>query len=183
MSANSVAPLNGVWQQFRTDSDAAVYQARKTGDASGFDAVARRELGYFSHEYVAADGITITPIVRFWDPSKSCMVEFPSGILTEAWKTPTFENGWAAGSVACQYKSNSEGLVKIEGIVAGGTATKGTAIFNLPEGWRPERTVVFPVVDNDVGVGTVGVTTSGDVVILSGSNTKLDLSNISFYRT
>jgi len=169
-------PLNSTFQRFVCDADHAVFQSRKSSNIyQGIDFVNRPASGYASFEI---DSGTYESI-KFLSTGKC---EFPQGIVTESWITPSYQNGWGAGSVPFQYKANSEGLIKFAGIVAGGTATSLTVIFNLPATHRPERTVVFPVVDNDTGFATVGITTGGDVVIISGTNVKLDLSSISFYR-
>jgi hypothetical protein len=181
ITAQATSPVGSAWQQFRTAADTAVFQSRRIADLSGIDFVDRPSLNYASFEILDATGTLVAVPVKIWGSSKNYRVQFPQGVLTEDWQNPGFQNSWGNGSVPLQYKSNSEGLVKFAGIVAGGTATNGTVIFQLPVGWRPERTVVFPVVSNDTALGTVGVTTSGNVVYLSGGNVKLDLSGISFY--
>lgn len=179
ISAKAAAPMASAWMRLVTDADVAIFQSRYV-NLAGFDFVNRKNDDYAAIEYSNGSYVDGVPI-KLWGPTGSYQVEFPHGIKTANWQTPTFQNGWADGSIPFAYKINSEGLVKFAGIVAGGTATTGTVIFTLPVGRRPERTVVFPVVDNDTAFGSVGITATGDVVILAGSNTKLDLSSIAFY--
>jgi hypothetical protein len=181
ITAQATAPMGSAWQRYRTDADTAVFQSRRIADLSGIDFVDRPTLNYASFEILDATGNLVAVPIKIWGTSKNYRIQFPQGVFTEDWQNPGFQNSWGNGSVPMQYKANSEGMVKFAGIVAGGATGSGTVIFQLPVGWRPERTVVFPVVSNDTALGTVGVTTAGNVVYLSGGNVKLDLSSISFY--
>ncbi len=56
----------------------------------------------------------------------------------QAWQTPTFQNSWAdygSGYSALGYFKDSQGIVHIRGVVAGGSC--GYAVFTLPAGYRP----------------------------------------------
>jgi hypothetical protein len=180
VTSESVAPVNSAFQRYRSDADYAVFQARGLTEVDqGVDFVNRASLGLAAFEVL--DGLgTVREVFKIFGATGQ--IEIPFGLITEALKTPSYINGWADGPVPLRYKSNSEGLVKFSGICSGGTATSGTVIFNLPVGWRPARTEVFAVVSNDTSFGSVGITSTGDVVILAGTNVKLDLSGICFYR-
>jgi hypothetical protein len=145
---------------------------------SGIDFINRASLGYAVFELLNGLG-GIKEALRLYGTGK---VEFPFGIKVEPLKTPTFENGWSAGSVPVRYRVGPDGMVKMSGIFQGGTAVSGTVMGMFEAGDYPERTEVFVVPANDVGVATVGVTSTGQIVYLSGGNVKIDVSSISFYR-
>ncbi len=180
VTASSANPLNSTFQRYQSDADYAIFQARAISEiASGVDFVNRRSLGYASVE-VLVNG-SVKEVIKFIGTSGKA--EFPNGVVTEDWKNPSYQNGWGDGIIPLSYKASSEGLVKFAGNVSGGTTTFGTVIFNIPVGWRPDRDMVFPVVDNDLSFGSVVVEATGNVLFSSGTNAKLDLSNISYYRT
>jgi hypothetical protein len=97
------------------------------------------------------------------------------------WQDVSFQNSWAnaGGSLAtAQYRLKS-GIVFIKGTVDTGTATAGTVIFALPEGYRPAEDLEFVNISNGA-VGQFDVQSDGDVVIQVGSNTSFALT-CSFY--
>lgn len=169
----ATSPLNNTFQRYQCDEDYAVFQARKLSTLEGIDFVYRPTSNYGAIEFDTNE------IVRFHQTDNRA--EFPQGIRVGVYLTPDpLLNGWAFGSEPLRYIHTNEGIITFEGIVSGGTTTPLTVIFNLPELYRPRKNLVFPVVDNDTSIGTVGIQPNGNVVILSGSNTKLDLSSIMF---
>lgn len=123
------------------------------------------------------DGHIITDTI-----TSSGLATFNGGIEIEDWIVPTLLNSWVVSGDGTEYKKNAEGLVKFVGSVKNGVATQGTIIFTLPVGYRPDRTIAFPVVDNYTAVGTILIDrATGNVVIWAATNVNLDLSSVSFY--
>ncbi|MET3943186.1 hypothetical protein ABIC22_005998 [Paenibacillus sp. PvP094] len=61
-----------------------------------------------------------------------------------AWITPTLLNSWVRHSTArptLRYYKDSQGVVHLEGVIRSGVVTSGTALCNLPVGYRPALTV------------------------------------------
>lgn len=95
-------------------------------------------------------------------------------IIQEEVKLPSLLNSWnnAAGYGSTSYWIDSCGIVHLSGVVSGGTASSGTTLFVLPEGYRPTAIELF---------GTIKVQTDGAVRLaqaFSGAN--LSLCGISF---
>ncbi len=85
--------------------------------------------------------------------------------------SPWFENAWVnvattldnARPRAAFYMS-SDGEVRLRGHIRGGQA--GTRVFQLPTGFRPEKTLQFIVPNDSGGHTTVEVQQDGSVVVL-----------------
>lgn len=95
-------------------------------------------------------------------------------IIQEEVKSPSLLNLWnnAAGYGSTSYWIDSCGIVHLSGVMSGGTASSGTTLFVLPEGYRPEATELFD---------TIKVQTDGAVQLaqaFSGAN--LSLCGITF---
>ena len=95
-------------------------------------------------------------------------------IIQEEVKLPSLLNSWnnAAGYGSTSYWIDSCGIVHLSGAMSGGTASSGTTLFVLPEGYRPEATELFD---------TIKVQTDGAVQLaqaFSGAN--LSLCGITF---
>ena len=88
----------------------------------------------------------------------------------ENWITPNLLNGWqhyGAPFGPVQYRKRPDGLVEIRGLCTAGSY--GTAIFNLPAGYRPVgRTIIFPGENQTTSVGDMRVSEDGNVAIQSG---------------
>ena len=100
-------------------------------------------------------------------------------VIGENWQFVTFKNSWTdyAGDVGRYYK-DAIGTVHLRARVANGAAIPST-VFTLPEGYRPEYTLYFPVVANGA-FGYVNVQPDGDVIILAGSTIWTSLAGITF---
>lgn len=95
-------------------------------------------------------------------------------IIQEDVKLPSLLNSWnnAAGYGSTSYWIDSCGIVHLSGVMSGGTASSGTTLFVLPEGYRPTVTELF---------GTIKVQTDGTVLLAQAfSDTNLSLCGISF---
>lgn len=178
---SSPSPQNSCWMHFRTDADVAIFQSRNSNGQEGVDFVNRYFSGYASIEIIGPG--YVHEALRFNGPSKGSKPSFPRGIYIEPWQTPTsFSNSWASDTnEPIKYRKDHTNCVRFNGIVKGGLTTVTTVIFTLPVGYRPAHFAVFPVVSNDTSFGSVGITPDGNVVFLSGTNVKLDLSAVSFY--
>lgn len=114
----------------------------------------------------------------------------PRVYQTDLYK-PALLNGWTLfdatyDRIAKVYFDVQSGRVWLEGIIAGGTTTNGTALFNVPAYMRPKFSKNFAVVSNDAfgAIGVVGNNkasgTSGDVVVRVASATWLSLDGVSW---
>ncbi|CAH8248850.1 hypothetical protein WJ0W_007033 [Paenibacillus melissococcoides] len=102
---------------------------------------------------------------------------------------PTLLNGWVDyGSPfehSFYYKDDSN-VVSIEGLIGRGTAALGTSLFILPTGFRPDKSLIFPVLGWVTGVGEALVRIDVDptgIVKIGSPNAKndyLSLQGISF---
>lgn len=90
----------------------------------------------------------------------------------EAQVTPTLLNGWvdynAATDLPARYYKGRNGRVYVSGVVKSGTTTVGTVFFNLPSGYRPAQSAIFPVY-MDGGTGFIKVLATGDVTVTLAS--------------
>lgn len=107
-------------------------------------------------------------------------IKLPASVVIEQWNTPSFLNSWINyGSTRnpVGYFKDPFGIVHLRGVAKSGTI--GTAIFNLPAGYRPTNQEVFPVVSNGT-FGYCDVFSSGDVVASSGTNLAFALDGMTF---
>ena len=99
----------------------------------------------------------------------------------EAWQSATLTNGWSnwgGGYETARFFKDNFGIVHLSGLITGGTA--GTALFQLPVGYRPSGNLIFPAA-NANQYTEVTVNSSGSVTVAGGANnTWLSLSGISF---
>ena len=99
------------------------------------------------------------------------------------WRTPTLAGAWAnvGGSQSARYRRKN-GLVQIEGLVAGGAT--GSTIFTLPAGFRPSAPSYYLVMANN-GAAQLRVQSDGTVShiawVAGGTNALLSLSDISSF--
>ena len=100
-------------------------------------------------------------------------------IQQPAWTNATYQNGWVDSSASYHsvgYYKDSHGTVHLRGIAKNGT--NGTAIFTLPPGYRPSKSMIFPAASNGA-FGYADITTGG-AVVATGSNAWFSLDGISF---
>lgn len=100
------------------------------------------------------------------------------------WFTPTLQNSWAnlAGFTPAGYMKDENGIVRLRGVVASGSASTAV-VFTLPQGFRPATRVMGIGVSAGAFV-RVDVQTDGTVFIATGgSTTSLSLDSISFQST
>ena len=98
------------------------------------------------------------------------------------WQDVTFENSWVNfGSTFndAQFRSIGDKQVQLRGIVKDGTVGSGFPVFTLPEGFRPVKDYIFPVVSNNA-LGRIDVEDTGGVEVVIGSNVFVSLDGILF---
>lgn len=98
---------------------------------------------------------------------------------SESFIAPALTNGWVnfgLGFGDAGYYKDPAGVVHLRGLVSSGS---GLPIFNLPVGYRPYAGCLFAVVANGA-FGRVDVNSSGDVALVTGSNTYVSLEGITF---
>jgi len=106
-------------------------------------------------------------------------------IVQEAWITPSYLNGWLDYATSgdtnwgpTAYYKGTDGRVYLRGLARAGTC--GTAIFNLPAGYRPAKYRTFSSVSMDLFV-RVNIAPNGDVIAVAGCNNSwVSLDGISF---
>lgn len=97
---------------------------------------------------------------------------------------PTFQNSWVnyADGIheTAGFWKQSDGWVRLKGLVKNGTTAAGTVIFTLPSGYAPPWTCYF-VVSTNSDAGVIRVETSGTVRVHGAiSNLYASLANITF---
>jgi hypothetical protein len=104
-----------------------------------------------------------------------------------AWITPTLLNGWINYSSAYQpigYYKDSQGIVRLRGLISSGTSNTGTFVFNLPKGYRPKKAALFSVLTSNGTVlvpATLEIASNGVAYLgFAGGNVWLSLENISY---
>lgn len=81
------------------------------------------------------------------------------------------------------FSKSSSGRVFLKGLVKGRSATSPTinnVIGTLPEGYRPEGTLVFQVLTSPNTEARVDIKSNGDIIFNSGTGTWISLDSISF---
>ena len=108
----------------------------------------------------------------------------PVGAAVGAWTPVTFLNGWinaGGGYQVGQYRLVGD-MVQLRGRVQNGAM--GTAMFNLPTGFRPPATTTIAtgsVVSSSWAFGVLDCTPDGNVTpFVPGSNQGITLSGLSF---
>ncbi|PAD78019.1 hypothetical protein [Paenibacillus campinasensis] len=102
------------------------------------------------------------------------------------WIAPTLLNGWEnyGGSFTkAGYYKDSAGIVHLKGLIKFGTAVAGTLLFTLPEGYRPNAVMIFPVSSNNGSqnvLARLDVTSTGSVIFNSGGNSWFSLDGVHF---
>lgn len=116
-------------------------------DLSVQNAYQRRRAVPILTALAAAGSIPHVPITgdRLGDRVRALLGDTALG----AWRTvgatgePSFQNGWVSGSgvSAVMYRKESGGLVRLKGVLYGGSSSGSTA-FQLPAGYRPAASAV-----------------------------------------
>ena len=96
----------------------------------------------------------------------------------------TLQNGWGLYNAAFSdawYIKDSEGYVTISGTIAGGTATNGTILANLPVDYRPAKSEYFPTFAQTVAPavvpGNILVTAvAGNIVYVTGDTALMSIA-------
>jgi hypothetical protein len=100
-----------------------------------------------------------------------------AALSPDYWVTASLNSGWSnslgAPYTTVQYLKDAFGAVRVKGRVSGGTGV----IFTLPTGYRPTSSMTFPTYANG-SLGVLTVDTSGNVELLVGTATSVDLSPI-----
>lgn len=104
-------------------------------------------------------------------------------VNVQAWQPLTLQNGWTNfGSpfADAKYYRDPFGIVRVVGLITGGTTTSGTVLFTLPENFRPADQYMYEVLVGGNALGRVDLLANGDLTIVAGNNTFLSLFPITF---
>lgn len=97
---------------------------------------------------------------------------------------PVYANGWKDldpnGFAPGRYCRDGAGWVHLSGMLSSGSVIQHSALFTLPVGFRPAKTIYFPVAVFDGAFGCVRVTAAGEVQIVTGNASWLSLNGITF---
>lgn len=105
--------------------------------------------------------------------------------LSSNFIAPIFLNGWqnlGGGQTLVGYYKDSAGWVHLRGSACAGTME--TAMFSLPEGFKPANTIHLACVSsNDTSdiFGSIYIPSDGNVIPGVGRNTMVSLDGIRFY--
>lgn len=100
---------------------------------------------------------------------------------TEPQFAGTWINAGVAGYPDASFRRESDGTVILRGLIKSGTAA--TTAFTLPEPFRPDKTVLHPlVINNGAGavINLITINTDGTVVPAASGTTWTDLEGVSF---
>lgn len=110
--------------------------------------------------------------------------KFPDGLIPQ-WQNLTLHNNWKPYNSAYLTHNWSypqftrvNGIVQVQGLIIAGTTAPGTVVAQLPPGFRPDTTMMFPVINSDLG-RDVRVLSNGQIILgyggfASGSWVSLD---------
>ena len=106
-------------------------------------------------------------------------IEWQPVVLLSNWKVAT--GGYAGDTFATPgYYKDANGVVHFRGRLHSGAAASYTPILELPEGYRPQGILYFPVVTGS-GVGSVMIMPHGQIRIANGvSKVALHLDSIHY---
>jgi hypothetical protein len=97
---------------------------------------------------------------------------------------PVLINNWSNygfGFANAGFYKDKEGIVRLSGLITGGSISANSQIFILPAGYRPSSGRLIFTVDHSGSVGRVDILANGEVRLMTaGSNTYLNLTGISF---
>lgn len=98
--------------------------------------------------------------------------------------TPSLTNGWIESPYANltkpKYYKDHDGIVRIEGFIVNGTMR--ASAFTLPPGYRPQHNINCPCSSGE-NFGLAIITSVGEVIPYTGTNTEFCLNGISFKAT
>lgn len=101
------------------------------------------------------------------------------------WRTPTLLNSWVNYDNVPNYSlpayRKENGIVRLRGMVKGGTPGSTSVIFNLPVGFRGNQasTMLFNAISGNA-LGRCDIRANGDVVAYVGSTSYFSLEGITF---
>jgi len=109
----------------------------------------------------------------------------------EDWHTSTLLNGWVNYNAdyfqSAGYYKDSTGIVHLKGLIKDGTSSGNAVIFNLPVGYRPNRSLVFSSIccasnGSTFAIVVLEINASGDLYFGSiiPYNTWVTLDGLSF---
>lgn len=104
------------------------------------------------------------------------------GETVEDFIAPTLLNSWVNSGAFFEeagFYKDPFGRVHLKGVVKDGLLGSTNPIFILPEGSRPEKLGIYPIVSNST-IGAIDIFDDGRVSLVVGSNAFASLSGISF---
>lgn len=99
-----------------------------------------------------------------------------------SWLNLTLQNGWVAygGFSSPQYTKGSDNIVRLKGLIRGGTTNNGTIVANLPAGYRPKERTLLAALCNPQVYCRTDVLPNGNVELYLSDSGWTSLDNITF---
>jgi lysophospholipase L1-like esterase len=101
--------------------------------------------------------------------------------------SPSLQNSWVNYGSTYDFAKvikEKSGKVTLSGLIHGGVTNTATVLFNLPNGFRPNATLMLPVISNNGSTinGSIEVRSNGDVAIsTSVGNSWFSLNTTPFF--
>ena len=101
--------------------------------------------------------------------------------VNAAWIDAVLQGGWVQFGTPYAapgfHKENNH--VHLHGVIKNGTTTAGTVLFSIPDGFRPEETLLFDAVSNN-SQSRIDIQPNGEVVLQQGNAAYLSFDGIMF---
>jgi len=115
-----------------------------------------------------------------YDLSSVVDSKIADAMAPSAWRAPTLLNGWSnfgAGEQTARIRREPNDLVRVQGLITGGTTTVNTPIFNLSGSETPDQNFQISTTSNNA-YGQIKVNAAGTVVYRVGSAANLSLDGV-----
>jgi hypothetical protein len=98
------------------------------------------------------------------------------------WTNLGLQNSWIAygGFSSPQYTKGSDNIVRLKGLIKGGSTINGTVVANLPAGYRPKERLLLAALCNPQVWCRTDVLPNGNVELYLSSSSWTSLDNITF---
>ncbi|MCY1358760.1 hypothetical protein D9M69_453020 [compost metagenome] len=98
------------------------------------------------------------------------------------WLNLGLQNSWIAygGFSSPQYTKGSDNIVRLKGLIKGGSTTNGVVVTNLPAGYRPKERVLLAALCNPQVYCRIDVLPNGNVELYLSNSSWTSLDNVIF---
>jgi hypothetical protein len=121
----------------------------------------------------------VVTAARLWANVNTGWISGAWAKIAETWHTPSFNTNWLTSTsfngltnwAGVQYRFDAEDNVWITGCFKSGATAGGTAVFQLPVGYRPTKQAQIPIIRNNAGTLTssmVQISAAGNLNLQAG---------------